>query len=317
MKHLWLFLFGCAALGCHTNVDEFIPYPVVPNAGERFSGNFFTEVTTSATIYPMNAERDTLIAAPDGTQVEYVANALLDAAGNPATGIVELWLNAQPNLGNRIRHRRISLDETGALIAANGQIELRFRQNGQALELREPGLLSVRLPDADLTVAGAQAFAAAAVRLPNEVRLAGWQAMPGVPLDMTAWPTQSGEVEGWQLQPESLGWWQTGAYVDSAIPRTTLCAAFEPSYAAENTVVFALFTELRAVVELYDADADGIFCLDNLPIGQSVDYLSISEKADDTYELAVFTSTTEAQQRVDLVPAPRSLGGILDVLGNY
>ena len=312
-----LLIIGLIGLGCHTNIDEFIPYPVVPNAGERFVGDFFTTATAPATVYALNLDADELIETPRGTQIELAAGTLLLSDGTPATGSAELLVEELPQLGDRIRYRRVSVDETGALISADGQISLRFRQNGTALQVADAATFTLRLMDGNPVTPEPRVFEAAAITWPDGTRLSGWQPAPDVAAQYQFWETPMGEYEGFQLTPRAAGWWQVGDYVDPDLPRTTLCAAFEPSYAAENTVVFVLFPELRAVVELYDTDDDGIFCLENMPVGQAVDYLAIAEKADDTYELAQFTSTTVADQRVDLVPVPKSLNGILDLLDQY
>ena len=317
MKYIFLLLIGLAGFGCHTNVDEFIPYPIVPGAGERFAGDFFANATVPVTSYPLNLDENNLVQTPMGTQIELTAGTLLLPDGTPATGSAELLVEELPQLGDRIRYRRVSLDETGALIGANGQIQLQFQQNGTALTLADAQGLTLRLTEENPVTDEPRVFTAATVSLPDDIQVSGWQPAPDVAAQYQFWETPTGEYEGFQLTPRAAGWWQVGDYVDPDLPRTTLCAAFEPSYAAENTVVFALFPELRAVVELYNTDDDGIFCLENMPVGQAVDYLAIAEKADDTYELAQFTSTTIVDQRVDLVPVPKSLDGILEILDQY
>ena len=319
MKNLLYLLLCvvCCSLGCHTNVDEFIPYPTVVNPGERFDGDFFDRVTPPAARYAVDLDETSIVETADGTQLELAAGALVDAAGVPATGAAELLLDYAPRLGDLIRYRRVSTDAQGALLRTSGQLAVRFQRDGTPLSLADGATLRVRYAAEGATNADETLFRGVTATRPDAVRIAGWAALPNTDVLADEWDTQNGLISGYRFAAPGAGWWQLGAYVDPALPRTTICAGFEPSYDAANTVVFAVFPELPAVVELYDADTNGEFCLDGIPVGTAVDYLSITEKADDTYELARFTSTVQAEQRVDLVPTPRSLMAIEAVLNSY
>jgi hypothetical protein len=120
--------------------------------------------------------------------------------------------------------------------------------------------------------------------------------------------------QGYEINSKSLRWIAAERYIDSTQPKIKVTAILSPNYTNKNTAVFAVFTNMKTVVNLHPDYPSRSFFANNIPIGSSIKLISLSKIGDDLY-LGVETVTSVSRvTSYTIKPAKTALKDILTFL---
>lgn len=181
----------------------------------------------------------------------------------------------------------------GQPLSSEGMVRVQFFCDGRELKLRDGKTMEVRLPtssasfqpDTRLWLGGWKTDATGAFL---------WSKVADLPLPFIQ-PTPDGGIF-YQMLSGKAGW--LSSQRELGLPTSKVCLKTGYQFTAENTLVFAIFKNIRSVMAL-PAEKAGLFCNDALPVGQPVSFLMVSKIGDQLF-LGELENETADNQLLDL-----------------
>ncbi len=125
---------------------------------------------------------------------------------------------------------------------------------------------------------------------------------------------------GYDFLIDSLTWINCDIFNDiSDDLKTMACVELPEQYTNQNTVVFAVFTDINSVVALQGDPNLKMFCepYSQMPIGYDVTFVSISALGNDEYYFGMKNAVLEENHQEIIFPESKTLQEILDILGMF
>ena len=128
------------------------------------------------------------------------------------------------------------------------------------------------------------------------------------------WQTDSSFIVGYECFSDRLGWINIDKLASDG-PKNPVCIKLNDFYTSQNTVMFAVLTEEKAILNLYYDAAQQGFCLSNIPKGLKVQFIGIHKKGEDLYELGSEKTNIEANHFQSLSFETQTFSSIKSFLG--
>lgn len=312
-----VFIAGIFLLGaCEKNTDIFVPDSGQPNGQDTTWQNTVTpampvsDLRTSLLFDPyvdsieVNSNVATII-TPSGLQVNFPPNSCVSTAGQPVTGKVQVELMLIKKKGDMIR-----LDKpttyADSLLVSSGQVFVRLKKNGQAVQLA-PGL-KINIRYSDVPMSSLVKFFAGDE---TNTQHFNWLPNPDVNNNILSVGSQFYEIYTNRLR------WISGSYFFNITSpaRVRVSAEIAPYFTNANTIAFTVFKDYRSVVAMPGNVSQRKFSTIELPPGKAITVVVISKQVNDYYlgyESAVtLAQATNGTQSVLVKPIKRSLPDIL------
>ena len=320
-KGLPLTIFLIFLLGCVDDFERFTPYPP-----EGDIESFYTKVQTLSEIYSVDAEQGGNIITDHRTILTIPASAFMYPDGAIATGAVEIDFLEIYDKGLMIMYNKPTVSN-GRLLESDGVFNISATQNGQNLLIRKGYDLRLRVPNEEPNNA-MQLFYGGEENIEN---VDGFNWTPvnrdgstANTIGINEWAWQD-SLDNWfdfgyEFFTDSLTWINIDVFKD--IPedqKTDVCVELPEIYTNTNTVTFMVFRDFDSVVSLYGDSESKLFCepYGLTPIGFNVTFVVISSQGDDTYHFGIADATIVKDHLEYIVPEPKTIEEILDILGMF
>jgi len=210
--------------------------------------------------------------------------------------------------GDFIRYERPTTSNH-YLLETGGALYLHITQNGTPLKLAPGAFVSIRYKEpqaySDMEVFFGDTTA-------NNTGNFDW-----FPAQDTSavfvWADSSTLELGYQLFSQKLEWINCDYFRDSTIARTGISTKLPVNYTNNNTAVFLVFKELRAVVRLSENVDQRLFESIQIPLGSKVEVVSLSQLGNDLY-MATKDLTVAGNDMIELEPVKKTEAQIRDYL---
>lgn len=283
---------------------------------------FFDQVQTQDESVTFNVNDGITIITDLETIITIPGLAFQDASGNPLSNqdIIFTYVEIKDK-GSIVLYNKPTVTESG-IIETGGVYEFSATNAaGEELQLVNGVEIRVQTPDAN-PVDDMEQFLWSTDPL-------SWFELDGNPntwdnvqVNEWIWQDSSDVIEGlgYDFLADRLDWINCDRFISLGDDQiTSTCIELPELYTNENTIVFAIFSDINSVVGLYgNADLE-MFCdsYEAMPIGYDVDFVSISAFSDGTYHYASKNTTIEVNHQDSLDPEEKTLEEILDLLGQY
>lgn len=299
--------------GCKKeNSDEFIPSP----------GNPYND-TTWAQVVPANAAVnrifDTLTENPETASVDlaagstiHFANGLVislpvNACTESSTGLADITVKFLGTKGDFIRNAKPSTSGTHLLVSG-GAVYVSITQNATPLHLAEDKSMSIRIPtdapDPEMTV-----FYGDTSTGTNEGFT--WQKATDNTSRVNISQTDTGD--NYELITSRFDWINCDRYLDFNGDVTTISVVLPVNFTNANTAVFLVSTSGFTVARFQADVANRRFYLENIPVGESYEVVTMSQIGSDLY-LGTAATTIEQSGIIQVSPEKKTLADITEFL---
>ena len=279
----WLILLLCLVgwSSCKKEVDQFIPFL------EPISFDFSDEFTNQSDtlIYEIDGKERVTISTPKGSEFilkggmfEYTDGSFCECE-RIVVKVIEL-----DKKRDYVVHQKPTITYGQLLISAGAYHFSAFHQ-GKPLQMIADEQLCLIMPSSTLD---------------DEMKLYYGEEMGEqfnwTPADAIAdsrafvkageWQTDSSFIIGYECFSDRLGWINVDKLASDGTANP-VCVKLDPFYTGKNTVMFAILTEEKAILNLYYNPSEQGFCLSNIPQGTQVQFVGVHKKGEDLYELGV------------------------------
>ncbi|MCW3086686.1 MAG: hypothetical protein JWQ78_72 [Sediminibacterium sp.] len=262
---------------------------------------------------------DTTLTYGDSLSISFTAGSCVSASG-PVTGKVKLELLRLKTKGDYIKAFRPTTSN-GYLLETSSAFFVRVTKEGKELSLAPGSSVKIRFTDSEEPKSNMQVFNG---REGNPVPSAGidtsftWlrdadssylrvfqKPLSGVP---------GGAIKGYELVTKNLRWTAAERFVDSTRSKTKITAILPPNFTNKNTAVFAVFLDLKTIVNLRADYPSRSFAATNIPFVSRIKLVSISRIGDDLYLGIKDMNDVGITVAYSIKPDKRSLKDILAFL---
>lgn len=318
---LILFAGGIFLNACQKDIDIFIPDPGQPNGPDTTWQNTVT-ATMPVSVLKNNLTqepyKDTIIVdantatiiTPFGVQLTFPPHCCNNGAGQQVTGKVDVELIVVKKKGDMIRLNRPSTYNDSMLVTA-GEIFIQLKQGGQLLQLAPGVRINIRYTD--LPINPLMKFF---VGDGSNALHYNW-----LPTDDPSADTIIMGSQIYEIYTKRQGWLSVANLFDANVstPKVKLGLDAASYFTNANTTAFAVFKDVRSVVELKADLSTRKFLTGKLPIGKQVTVVVISKQGDDYYlgfesVLTQLPTVNATIQPVHVVPIKKSLPEIFAYL---
>lgn len=322
--YILVMIFGCFMLhGCQKNIDIFVPDPGQPNGPDT---SWYNTVTASMPVTSLknnllqDAYTDTImvdaatanITTPAGVRLTFPPHCCVNAAGQLVTGKVDVEVQLVKKKGDMIRQNRPSTFNDSLLTTA-GEIFIRLKKEGQALQLAPNARISIRY--ADLPINPLVKFF---IGDETNAERFNWLPTPTPSADTIIVGTQA-----YEILTRRLRWINIGALYDAAnsVAKVTVAADMETHFTNANTIAFTVFKDMYSVAAMHAEVSSRKFVSSKLPVGKEITVVVISKMGNDYY-LGYTPAVTQTPSSIPLIqhvrvaPVKRSLAEILSYLNS-
>ncbi len=307
---------------CEKNTDIFVPDPGQLNGPDTAWQNTITpsmpvvNLKTALLAAPyldtitVNAATVILL-TPFGVQVTFPPNCCINGSGQLVTGKVDVEIQVVKKKGDMIRLDKPSTSNDSMLVTA-GQIFIKLKKDGQALQLAPNARILVRY--VDLPVNQQMNFFTGDETNPPHFN---WLPNPDPANNTVSVSTQAYEILTNRLRWISL----SQVYDLSTAAKVKVSADIAAYYTNSNTVSFTVFKDLRSVVAMRPDLNSRKFISAKLPVGKQITIVVISKQGNDYYlgyESAItqVPAANSSTQHVRVVPIKKSLPEIFAYLNS-
>lgn len=278
MKNAILSLLALATLGMVAcKKHEVIP-PPTPTSN---LGSYFTDNENEAKQnFSINASTSNTFTGENGVKINVPANSFVYSNGTVVTGTIDFELIEVLNVSSMVSLNKTTTSN-GEILVSGGQIKLIASQNSSQVFLAQDMAVEVKIPTTNID--------------PQMALFVGNQNATG-DVDWTSSvldTTQQDTIiivndtigNGWvdyysfDFTNDSLGWINCDYFWNNPAPETDIIAQLDTVYNYSNTSCFLVFTDINSVMSLHDYTVvnDGEFLGSNIPTGQPVTFVCISE----------------------------------------
>lgn len=313
---------------CAGDIDRFIPNPDVMIKGDI--GRFFEaardDISTKRNIH---MSFPTPVVTPRKTVLIFPPNSLENYQGEVANGVVEIELLELLTKGEILLYG-IPTNSRDKLLYSGGEFHISATQNGQPLRLRS-GMQVRILTDVQGETPNPRMELFYGVKEADDFgrdSIYTWEEADNTPgtwdnVTVREWVAVADSQQiitgfGYQCFSDSLRWINFDVFAD--IPedqKTDVCVTLPDEYGNVNTMVFLVFNDLNAVINLPGNPETLQFCNYytkflqlGIPIGASVTFVVISEQGEDCYFFALVTSVIVDDHLEEIVPVKTPLDEI-------
>jgi hypothetical protein len=309
--------FLCALLGvqCYKDVEYFRAYP--PSVTEiRQTLAQVPDPTTRSVFTLQNLRKDTVLTTAGGLRLilgdtESLFEEALSGAPVPCSACAGLTLEVIEVLekGDMLARELPVATQQGDPLECAFMVFLKFSCDGKEIKPRAGRSVKIQVPAA-LPATGLSLWQGSA----NGTELAEWVLAPDSADIYTAeWPTGSNPVSGYELVAQNTGWLCAGKIQSGQ--RTNYCAQMPPGFDAENSQVFLLLKNSRAVFRLQPNTDNNLFCVDGVPAGLPVQLITIS-KLGAQFLLGNTDAQADANSKVVVTPKYATPAEIIQLIKN-
>lgn len=302
---------------CEKNTDIFVPDPGQPNGPDTTWHNTITTTMPVSNLktsllfepYTDSIEVNSNIASiltPFGVQVNFPANSCVSSTGQPITGRVDVEIMLLKKKGDMVRMSKPTTFYDSLLVTA-GEIFIRLKKNGLAVQLAPNAKINVRYTDIP-TNQSMKLF----VGDESNPQQFNWLPSPVSSNNILNVGTQN-----YEIYTNHLRWISVAYGFDlSTVAKVNVIANLAPYFTNANTVAFTVFKDIRSVAGMYGDINTRKFSSVKLPVGKVITVVVISKQANDYYlgyESAVTATPANGtgNQIVPVTPIKRSLPDIL------
>jgi len=306
-RHFLIFIIFISVLSCKKD-QEPTPTPPpttptstnVPNAISSFFNQNVTDATQSFTI---DASTWQSINGTQGTSIWVAPNSFNDANGNVVNGNITIELIEVLTKADMIWLNKTTTSNNQLLISG-GEISVKAYQNGNQLTLSSNGSLSVSIPDNNQ---GSMDLFLGTEDINGNIN---WDTTNVPVLDSSGYYdffASSGLTLG-----DSLGWFNCDFFTNYS-NKTDLNVVFPTNHLDSNTTCFIFFDNIYGVMPTYYSTINNQFIGTNVPVGEQVKIVAISELNGQLYssitpititanhtETITLTATTSSALQTDL-----------------
>lgn len=302
---------------CQKNTDIFVPDPGQLNGPDTAWQNFITPVMPvsnlkASLLFEPYLDSITVngtiasVLTPSGLQVTFPPNCCVNSSGQPITGTVQVELMLLKKKGDMIRLSRPTTSNDSLLVSA-GEIFIKLKKDGQAVQLAPGVKINIRYPDSPLNP-----LMKFFVGDETNIERFNWKPNPDLTNNFIYVGTQAYEIYTNHLR------WVNVAYVFdlTTVAKVNVVANLAPYFTNANTVAFTVFKDYRSVVGMYGDISTRKFITGKLPVGKVITVVVISKQGND-YFLGYESALTQAgntNQSVLVTPIKKSLPEILAYL---
>ncbi len=302
---------------CEKNTDIFVPDPGQTNGPDTAWHNTITpampvsNLKTSLSFAPYidSIEVNNNIATvltPFGIQVNFPANSCVNATGQPITGRIKVEIMLLKKKGDMVRLSKPTTYNDSLLVTA-GQIFISLKKDGQPVQLAPNAKINIRYTD--FPTNQLMKFFVGDESNPQQLN---W-----IPSPNSANSVFSVGTQNYEIYTNHLRWISVAYGFDlGAAAKVNVTANLAPYFTNANTVVFAVFKDIRSVAGMYGNINTRKFISGGLPLGKAITIVVISRQASDYYlgfesTVTALPTTGTGVQSVSVTPTKRSLPDIL------
>ena len=306
-----IILFACtkeySARGGYNSLDT--TWKVPPISDDAPVNLLFTKLQEPAQVDSFDIEQGDVLEFDNGLEIYFPAFACVDNGGTSLKGMAKVEVIFLREKGDFICYERPTTSND-YLLETGGALYLHITQNGVPLQLAPGAFVSIRYkesqPYSDMQVFFGDTTA-------NNTGNFDWLPASQDAGAVYVWADSSTLELGYQLFSERLEWINCDYFRDSTITSTGISAKLPVNYTNNNTAVFLVFKELRAVVRL-SANVDlRRFESIRIPIGSKVEVVSLSQLGDDLY-MTTKDLTVSGNDAIELDPVMKTEAEIRDYL---
>lgn len=302
---------------CEKNTDIFVPDQGQTNGPDTTWHNTITpampvsnlKASLSFLPYIDSIEVNNNIATvltPFGIQVNFPANSCINSTGQPITGKVRVEIMLLKKKGDMVRLSKPTTYNDSLLVAA-GQIFISLKKDGQTVQLAPNAKINIRYTDFPT----------------NQLMklFAGDESNPQqfnwIPSPNSANSILNIGTQNYEIYTNHLRWTSVAYGFDlAAVAKVNVTANLAPYFTNANTVVFAVFKDMRSVAGMHGNINTRKFSSGGLPVGKAITVVVISRQANDYYlgfesTVTALPTTGTSVQTVSVTPIKRSLPDIL------
>ena len=279
------------------NSDTFYPYPdnlindtawtqvLTTNAQARVIPDLFSVPTILDSV---NISTGGSIRISELLEIQFPASGCLFTSGSNVggvcSGIIKVEVTHLRKKGDMVRNAKPTTS-FGKILITGSAFSIRAFQNGQTLGLA-PGKeikLSFKEPSPvnDMRVFyGVQNLAGTQPAGTNPEFTWTQSNDSSRVSTFTRTDTLQNVIRGYDLWSRKLNWINCDYFYDTTQPRTRINVLLSPNFTNNNTMVYAVFKDLRSVVMLNAEFSSRSFTTFNMPIGKSITLVSISKIGD-------------------------------------
>lgn len=256
----------------------------------------------------------------DEVEIRIPAAACTNNSSTPVTGKVKLEFFRLKKKGDFIKFFKPTTAGKYLLESAGGFF-IRISQNGQELKLAPNASITVRFRDTEDPKSTMQVFHAREtipfisngidtlhtwVRHTDTSHIRTWQKTD----------TLGNVLKGYELTTTQLRWTGAHRYIDSTLSHTNIFAYLPQNFTNKNTVIYAVFSDHKIVVNLSSDFRSKAFTASQIPRGAKIKLLSFSRLGSDLYLGIREINDVGTMNTYKIEPQKKSLADILTVINN-
>ncbi|NND06274.1 MAG: hypothetical protein HKN87_07830 [Saprospiraceae bacterium] len=302
-RYVWLFVGVVLSthIGCKKEIDQFVP---VQEAVDFDFSSEFSDIRDTLG-YKIEGDDWNIVYTPKGTAFILKPGMFEFTDGSSCScETVNVQIIEVAEKRDLLLHNTPTVSDN-ALLATAGAYHISAAFQGRQLQLIDYEQICFVLPSKKLEE-GMELFYGSQSRnrfswTPASV-ISGSQSY----VKKGEWLIDSSWIVGYECFSDNMDWLGVHKFISDGTENQT-CVKLNEFFTEDNTVIFAIFNDQKAMVRL-DYEANKGFCTQNLPEGSSVRFVGIAKRDDTIYDLANETARINADhlQTLSFMPVPLS-----------
>ncbi len=284
-KHiLFVLALGLVLSNCKKEIDHFIP--VIEDVNFDFSKEFSDRSDTLS--FNVDLSEPRIVKTPIGTQFVFKSEMFLNSDGSPCScNEVEIRIIELIEKRDYLVHGAPTISG-GQVLASAGAYHVSAYYDGKLLKLAPGEQVCFFLPSSDLDPEMEVFYGE------KNNSVIEWSPARNQPGNASVTPGEwiyndtTDLVVGYACFSDRLNWINVDKFISDGA-KNPVCIKLAESYDANNTVAFAVLKKERSILNLIPESGEK-FCISNIPKGFEVQFIAVSKRGENNYELAIETA---------------------------
>lgn len=317
-KFFTFFTLLLVLFSCKEDFDVFIPDDPPITEPQPLNGDinrFFEAIAPEAQVFTFQAENGASIRTANNVQFNIPQNAFANADNDLVAGELRIEITEILKKGDMLLNR-VSTESNEYLINSAGAFHIQVFQDANAVQLATDKELNIQIPiegnySDDMELFYGERLADGSFN---------WLEADNDPeVQNNVWVGEFFDSlsQEWGLSYDlyatQLEWINCDEFV-SLDEGTKLSVEVPESYSDTNSVVYLVFEDLNAIMQMNWNDQEKIFTQNYIPLNEAVQLILIAEGADQRFYFSNLNTTISADEVVSMSPEEIPLGDIVEFI---
>jgi hypothetical protein len=317
-KFFTILILLLVLFSCKEDFDVFIPDDPPITEPQPLNGDinrFFEAIAPEAQVFTFQAENGASIRTDNNVQFNIPGHAFADTNDDLVSGELRIEITEILKKGDMLLNR-VSTEANEYLINSAGAFHIKVFKDGSAVQLATDKELNIQIPiggeySDDMEVFYGERLADGSFN---------WEEADNDPeVQNNVWLSEFFDSlsQQWGLSYDlyatQLEWINCDEFVNLD-EGAKLSVEVPESYSDTNSVVYLVFEDLNAIMQLNWNDQEKIFTQNYIPLNEAVQLILIAEGADQRFYFSNLSTTISADEVISMSPEEIPLGDIVEFI---